>query len=93
MPFMTVAEPRTAPARLTGKIATRAEARRVYAEIVAELNACEDKDTLDVYLMTIGEELIQFENELDFLWSGDGEDFLGLDNEIKRAHAKFATYY
>lgn len=93
MPFMTVGEPRERPKPLTGKIKTRAEARAVYAQIVGELNACEDQDTLDIYLMTIGEELIQFENELDFLWRGDGADFVGLEQEIRRAHGRLATFY
>lgn len=93
MPFMSVAEPRTAPPRLTGKIKTRAEARQIYAGIVDELEACDDKETLEIYLMTIGEEIIQFREELDFLWTGDGADFVGLDREIKAAFDKFATYY
>lgn len=93
MPFMSVTEKPSPPPKLTGPILTRAAARTMYGQIVAELQGCEDKDTLEVYLITIGEELLQFQNELDFLWSGDGEDFIGLDGEIKRAFAKFATYY
>lgn len=76
------------PAPLTGPIATRAQARIIYADIVAELTACEDPDTLATYLFTIGEELLQFEAELDFLWTGDGADFAGLNNEIQRATAR-----
>jgi len=76
------------PAPLTGKIKLRADARKIYSEIVAELNACEDRDTLDAYLMTIGEEMLQFEQELSFFWEGDGEDFSGLQNEITRAKAR-----
>lgn len=93
MPFMTINEPRERPAPLTGPIKTRAEARQIYAKIVAELNGCEDQDTLEIYLMTIGEEMIQFRNELDYLWSGDGADFLGLDREVQKAFGRFATYY
>lgn len=77
-----------APPKLTGPILTRAAARSIYAEIVAELHGCQDRDTLDIYLMTIGEELIQFERELEFLWSGDGEDFPGLYLEITAAKAR-----
>lgn len=76
------------PAPLTGKIKLRADARSIYNEIVGELNACEDGDTLSAYLDTIKDEIAQFEAELDFYWNGDGADFLGLSNEITRAHAR-----
>jgi len=76
----------TRPAPLTaGPMTTRAQARTVYAQIVAELAACSDQDTLDIYLFTVGEELLQFETELEFLWLGDGADFAGLYNEIVQA--------
>jgi hypothetical protein len=81
---IAVTKPERAPA-LTGPIKTRAAARAEYAGIVAELHGCEDQDTLDLYLMTIGEQLLQFESEIDFLWSGDGADFLGLHREIEAA--------
>lgn len=84
MAFMTAAKPER-PAPLTGAIKTRANARTVYSEIVAELRACDDRDTLEVYLLTVSEPIQQFEQELDFLWNGDGEDFIGLDGEIKKA--------
>lgn len=92
MPFMSVNEPRERPIPLTGPILTRAEARKVYSTIVMELNGCEDQDTLEIYLMTIGEELIQFQNELDYLWTGDGGDFLGLDREVQNAWARMINY-
>lgn len=85
MPFMSTHEPQSRPAPLTGPIKTRANARVVYAEIVSELRACDDKDTLEIYLMTVSEPLQQFEQELDFLWNGDGEDFGGLQEEIRKA--------
>lgn len=92
MAFMTKeAPPKRQP--LTGPIRTRAEARTIYSQIVGELNACDDRDTLDIYLMTIGEELIQFERELDFLWGGDGADFIGLDAEIRKATARFGDWW
>lgn len=72
---------------LTGPIPTRAEARRVYQQIVAELEGCDDATTLDLYLMTIGEELIQFQGELDHLWNAHGE-FAGLATEIQNAIAR-----
>lgn len=83
--------PRGAPPKLTGPILTRAAARKVYGEIISELRACDDRETLEIYLMTVGEELLQFENELQFLWEGDGEDFAGLDQEIKRAFSSLES--
>jgi hypothetical protein len=78
-------KPTPPPKLVAGPMTTRAQARTVYAQIVAELAACSDQDTLDIYLFTVGEELLQFETELDFLWSGDGEEFAGLYNEIMQA--------
>ena len=92
MPLITL-EHRGPPPRLTGPIKTRADARKMYAEIVAELNACEDQSTLETYLFTIGEEVIQFENELDWFWNGDGFEFIGLDQEIKAAWQRVAIIY
>lgn len=84
MPFMELPKPER-PAPLTGPIKRRADARIVYAEIVSELAACEDRTTLEIYLMTVSEPLQQFENELPFLWEGDGQDFTGLQGEIRKA--------
>lgn len=84
MPFMTRETPER-PAPLTGPIKRRADARLIYAEIVAELRACEDQTTLELYLMTVSEPLQQFEDELPFLWEGDGLDFTGLQGEIRKA--------
>lgn len=80
------------PAPLTGPMTTRAQARTIYQGIVAELASCADADTLDIYLMTVGEELIQFERELEFLWIGDGADFAGLNNEIAAARARLTSF-
>lgn len=85
MPFMSSQQPYQRPAPLTGAIKTRAKAREVYAEIVAELREITDQTTLELYLMTISEPLQQFELELEFLWEGDGEDFAGLQGEIRKA--------
>lgn len=93
MPFMEAQQPYQRPAPLTGPILTRKAAREMYGQIVAEMEACEDKETLEIYLITIGEELAQFQTQLERLWLGDGYDFLGLDREIKKAFARFATYY
>jgi hypothetical protein len=73
------------PAPLEGPIKKRADARKIYAEIVDELRACDDRETLEIYLMTVTEPLQQFEQELPFLWEGDGFDFLGLQGEIRKA--------
>jgi hypothetical protein len=88
MPILTLLPQATRAPKLTGKIATRAQARVIYGEIVAELNACEDASSLEAYLFTIGEELLQFENELEHLWTGDGEDFAGLNKEVQAAVAR-----
>jgi hypothetical protein len=75
------------PQKLIGVISTRAAARLRYSEIVDELNACEDADTLSSFLASIDRELIQFRTELDFYWEGDG-DFAGLAQEIQQATAR-----
>lgn len=87
---VSVTKPAPPPKLVAGPMTTRAQARTVYQGIVTELNACADPDQLDVYLFTIGEELIQFEKELEFLWSGDGEDFAGLNQEIAAARERVA---
>ena len=84
MPFMEIPKP-ARPAPLQGPIKRRSDARQVYAEIVSELRSCVDKETLEIYLMTVNEPLIQFEEELPFLWEGDGDDFEGLQGEIRKA--------
>jgi hypothetical protein len=85
MAFMKAHEPYQRPAPLEGGIKRRADARRIYGEIVTEMSGIEDKDTLEIFLITVAEPLIQFEAELPFFWDGDGQDFIGLDQEIKRA--------
>ena len=85
MPFMSPHQPYERPAPLTGCMKTRAEARLKYAEVVGELRDITDRDTLEIYLMTVKEPLIQFEDELPFLWEGDGQDFAGLAKEIQQA--------
>lgn len=84
MAFMERSKPER-PAPLTGPIKKRADARTIYREIVEELHACEDRQTLEIYLMTVSEPLQQFEEELPFLWEGDGFDFCGLQGEIRKA--------
>ncbi len=92
MAFMERPKPER-PAPLQGPIKRRADARKVYAEIVAELRACEDQDTLEIYLMTVSDPLQQFEEELAFLWEGDGLDFHGLQGEIRKAWQRVTADY
>lgn len=75
------------PQRLIGVIPTRSAARIRYSEIVDELNACEDGETLVGFLESIKHELIQYRTELEFYWEGDG-DFAGLAQEIERAKTR-----
>jgi hypothetical protein len=79
---------RQRPAPLTGKHKTRAAARVAYGEIVRELNACEDDETLSAYLETIAEDIEQFQTELPAAWEGDGADFIGLRAEIEAAQVR-----
>jgi len=74
----------TAPDRLVGIIKTRSAARLRYAEIVAELGACEDADILGPYLESIHREAVQYRTEIQHLWEGE-DDFPGLANEIQAA--------
>lgn len=85
MAFMTVYPPKERAARLSGPIKTRAEARTVYSQIVAKLASITDRSELDRYLMTVGEELIEYKEQLPNYWLGDGADFHGLEKEISRA--------
>lgn len=73
-----------APDRLVGVIKTKAAARTRYAEIVAELGACEEADMLGPYLASIAPEAIQYRIEIQHLWEGE-DDFPGLANEIQAA--------
>lgn len=73
------------PKPLVGKHKTRAEAKAAYAEIVVELRQFSSRVELEAYLGSISADILQFHAELDFLWEGDGEDFLGLEREIERA--------
>lgn len=79
------------PVPLVGVTKTRRQAMVRYSEIVAEIRACEDEDTLTVYLATIRSDIKQFRAELDYLWKGDGEDFLGLSGEIEQQRQSFQS--
>ena len=88
MPFMAVTQPYERPAPLTGPIRTRAEARTKYSDIVSDLRTVTDEIELEGFLMDMQIEIHQFENELEFLWSGDGQDFPGLEQEIEWARTR-----
>lgn len=77
----------TAQPRLVGIIKTRAEAKARYTEIVAALQQPVTKPALQSLLHDLRREMIQFQTELPFLWSGDG-DFAGLQREIEAAHVR-----
>lgn len=75
------------PTKLIGPAKTRATARVRYAEIVNELESCTDSENLEIYLISISKDVVQFQAELKFYWEGDG-DFLGLEKEIERARVR-----
>lgn len=77
------------PVPLVGVTKTRREAMSVYQEIVSEIRACDDRDSLECYLAGISHHIKQFKAELDFLWKGDGEDFIGLSGEIEQRFSQF----
>lgn len=76
---------RQKPTPLKGRHKTRAAARQAYGEIVRELNACGDNDTLIAYVETISEDIAQFRDELPSAWKGDGADFIGMEAELDNA--------
>lgn len=92
MPFMTVEGTPGRPAPLTGPIRTRAEARIKYSEIVDDLRTVTDDIELEGFLMDMQVEIAQFEDELPFLWEGDGQDFPGLEQEIEWARARVSRH-
>lgn len=87
--FMAYGEGLHKKEALTGPITTRAKARVIYGEIVSRMHGCETLTGLQAYLASIEPEILQFEQELDYLWNGDGEDFAGLSEEMIRALEKF----
>ena len=88
MPFMQPYEATPRAPKLQGPMATRAEARTVYAQITADLREIKDPIELEGFLMDMGLEIAQFREELPFYWEGDGNDFIGLENEIERARGR-----
>jgi len=75
------------PAKLIGPAKTRADAKERYAEIVTALEGFTDSEHLEVYLISISKDILQFEIELPFYWEGE-DDFLGLEKEIERARVR-----
>ncbi len=87
--YSSYAEKLARPTPLTGPLATRAEARLAYGSIIAKMHACGTLRELQTYLAAEQPVLRQFEKELPFFWQGDGEDFLGLSDEMLMALDKF----
>lgn len=85
----------SAPAKLIGITKTRAEARAVYTALVGELHAARSLRELEAVLQTRKLEILQIQAEMEFLWFGDGHDFLGLEREIEIAFetVEAATYF
>lgn len=74
---------------LQGPIKTRAALRVACGQFVSELHACADMDMLDEFLATPEAVALveQVSEESEFMWKGDGADFLGLEKEIERCRA------
>jgi hypothetical protein len=74
---------------LQGPIKTRAALRIACGAFVSELHACADVDMLDEFLATPDAKALvdQVSAESEFMWKGDGGDFLGLEKEIERRRA------
>lgn len=74
---------------LQGPIKTRAALRTACGAFVSELHACADIDMLDEFLATPDAKSLvdQVSAESEFMWKGDGADFLGLEKEIERRRA------
>lgn len=73
------------PAPLIGPVKTRREAMQIYTELVTGLAGHASLAGLQAYLGNNESRFVQFHAELDFLWSGDGADFRGLEREIEDA--------
>jgi len=74
---------------LKGPIKTRGALRIACGQFVSELHACADTDMLNEFLATEDAVALvaQVSDESEFLWRGDGGDFLGLEKEIERRRA------
>lgn len=77
----------TQPTALVGPMKQRAVARERYAEILAELNACNTPADVERCLAARSPDITQYKAELEFLWLGD-DDFRGLEKEIEWATAR-----
>ena len=76
------------PARLVGPTKLRADLRDRYALAVAELQTVTTREGLEACVEAHGSTIRQIAAEMEFLWRGDGNDFLGLEKEIERATAR-----
>ena len=89
-PFATYGAKATsqAPAALVGPVKTRSLIRDRYALAVAELAGVATQQALEVCLEAHVSTITQIHAEMEFLWTGDGNEFLGLEKEIERATAR-----
>lgn len=90
-PFQAYADKLARPAPLSGPMVTRGEARLVYFQIVQRMHSAQSLAVLNDYLASVEAELRQFQNELPHLWNGDGDDFAGLDDEMRAAIARVSN--
>ncbi len=79
---------RQAPERLVGPAKTRSLLRDRYDLAAKELQAVATPQALEAALEAHNSTILQIHAEMEFLWLGDGNDFLGLEKEIERARAR-----
>lgn len=79
---------RQAPAPLVGPAKTRSLLRDRYDLAATELRAVTTPEALEACLEAHGSTIRQVAAEMEFLWNGDGNDFLGLEKEIEHARAR-----
>lgn len=90
MPLLDMKSVRSGNQQLVGPFRTRDEARRAYTGIVVELNDIEDRDTLDIYVLSITDVITQYQRAMPFLWDGDDSDFIGLKLEIEATYQRIS---
>jgi len=77
-----------AKAALVGPVKLRADLRERFALVSTELAGVGTPEALEACLEAHGSTILQIHTEMEFLWSGDGNDFLGLEKEIEHAKAR-----
>lgn len=89
-PFATYGAKATSQAKpaLVGPVKLRSEVRDRFALVSAELAGVTTPSALEACLEAHNSTILQIHAEMEFLWSGDGNDFLGLEKEIEHARAR-----